>query len=344
MKFKERLFQLKEKKYIVVFTVIAIFIGVSVIVGISFVYLDKSPETNQEGFPDFITKNEDYYEVRLDEDPPEIDINSYTLRVWGLINSPRNFTYSELLELDLIERLLTIECIGNSPKAKLLSTAVWKGFSIFDFLTPLGLKENAIGVKYLAADGYYASHTIEQIKDNGTIGALYMNGETLPINQGFPLRIINPGYYGAKQPAWVVEIEVIGRPLEDFWDDIVGNRWDTSPPMAVDSTIYFPANDIHIKVGEFLEFGGAAYGGTRISKVEYTLNDGLNWSLTNIVKSVDLDHVWVFWNASVTFNTSGIVVIFIKATDIYNISQPRYDLIRRDGYNPWPSLNINVTN
>ena len=167
-----------------------------------------------------------------------------------------------------------------------------------------------------------------------------MNGEILPSVQGFPLRIVNPGAYGAKQPAWVLEIEVMSRPLEDYWDD---RGWDTSPPMDVDSTIFFPQNNFKVNNGIPFEVGGAAYGGRRISKVEYTINGGLNWSQVNIVKSVDLDHVWVFWNVSIIFGVPGNYLVHIKATDIYNNTQPQFDSEPLDGSNGWPSLYVKVT-
>jgi hypothetical protein len=294
--------------------------------------------SSNDGYPDFITKNEDYFITRIG-DIPYIDSNNYRLNVWGQIDNPKEFTLSELRALNLTEVTLTTECIGNPLKGPLLSTAVWKGFLIYDLLDSLGLKTNATGVKYMAADEYYVSHTLEQLKNNGTIGALYMNGKVLPQVQGFPLRIVNPGAYGAKQPAWVIDIEVIDRPLSDFWDD---RGWDTSPPMDVDSTIFFPEDNVYVDVGVPLDIGGAAFGGTRISKVEVTINGGMNWSQANIIQSVALDHVWVFWNISIIFEDYGIFTVNTKATDINNNTQPQDDPFRHDGFNSWPSLRVKV--
>ncbi|MFX1567342.1 MAG: molybdopterin-dependent oxidoreductase [Promethearchaeota archaeon] len=310
--------------------------GTSVIIG--FVINSQNSSDNLDAFPDFITKNDEYFTIRIG-DIPEINADSYNLLIWGQIDNPKNFTLNELLKLNLTERTLTTECIGNPPKGPLLSTAVWKGFLIYDLLISLGLKENATGVRYLAADGYYVSQTLDQIRDNGTIGVLFMNGEILPPVQGFPLRIVTPGSYGAKQPAWVIEIEVIDRPLEDYWDD---RGWDTSPPMAVDSTIFFPKAGIEVKVAETLEIGGAAFGGTRIAKIEYMIDGITNWTQAPIIKSLDLDHVWVFWKISVVFNNSGIFKIFTKATDIFNNTQPENDLDIYNGNNGWPLLLVNV--
>jgi len=326
----------KGKKSYLIYSFIFILTIASIILGIIFV--DPGNNSDDE-FPDFITKNSDYFVTKIG-DVPDIDSDTYTLNVWGQIDNPKSFSLTELQGLDLIEKTLTTECIGNPPKGPLISTAVWKGFLIYDFLLTLGLKENATGIKYLAADGYYASHTLSQLENNGTIGALYMNGEILPATQGFPLRIVNPGAYGAKQPAWVVDIEVIDRYLEDYWDD---RGWDTSPPMDVDSTIFFPQNNVNVKIGDPLTIGGAAFGGTRISKIEYTINNGLSWSQGTIIQSIDADHVWIFWSVNVTFDVQGTVTFYTKATDIYNNTQPMNDSFWQDGFNNWPKLIINVT-
>lgn len=326
-----------DKKPILVSSLIII-IGVSVIIGIY--TLNSNNTFGLSTFPDFITKNEDYYVTRIGS-VPQIDTNTYKLKVWGQIDNPKDFNLSDLQSLSLTEQTLTTECIGNPTRGHLLSTAVWRGFLIYEFLESLGLKGNATGVKYIAADGYYVSHTLDQLRNNGTLGALYMNGEVLPPVQGFPLRIVNPGSFGAKQPAWVIEIEVIDRPLENFWDD---RGWDTSPPMDVDSTIFFLNDFVEINVGVPLEIGGAAFGGTRISKVEFTINGGINWSQVNITESIDADHIWLFWKVLITFNTSGTFFFFSKATDIYNNTQPMNDPHTFDGSNSWPMLIIIVIN
>ncbi|MHA2051626.1 MAG: molybdopterin-dependent oxidoreductase [Promethearchaeota archaeon] len=337
MKFRPRSRLIKERKFILLLVLTIGLVGAGVFIG--YLFLNSEPsERVYDGFPDFITKNEDYYITRIGP-IPNINADLYRFSVWGEVNITKDFTLDEFRALNLTERTVTIECIGNPSKGSLLSTAVWKGFLVYDLLTSLGLKQNATGVKYKAADGYYVSHTLEQIENNGTIGAIYMNGETLPANQGFPLRIVTPGAYGAKQPAWVTEIEVMSRPLEDYWDD---RGWDTSPPMDVDSKIFFPQNNFKVNNSISFELGGAAYGGTRISKVEYTTNQGLNWSQANIVQSLDFDHVWVFWNASIIFGAPGSYQIHVKATDIYNNTQPQVDSNALDGSNGWPSISVVV--
>lgn len=298
-----------------------------------------TPQSNDTSeFPDFYTKNEDYFVTRI-RDIPSINRDTYQLQIKGLIENPTSYSLDELQTLDLVEIPLTTECIGNAINGDLVATAVWKGFILFDLLETLGVAENATGVRYLAADGYYASHTLDQLLNNGVLGALYMNGVEIPPVQGFPLRIVIPGGYGAKQPAWVTEIEVIDRPLEDYWDD---RGWDTAPPMEIDSKIFFPDSSTTISVNQVFEVGGCAYGGTRVAKVEYTTDDGSTWSNATIVQQIDADNVWVFWAFNISFSDSGQYSIQIRATDIYGNQQKETEDAYFDGINSWPLLAINV--
>jgi DMSO/TMAO reductase YedYZ molybdopterin-dependent catalytic subunit len=298
----------------------------------------QPPSNDLTDFPDFYTKNEYYFVTRIGF-VPAIDRNTYRLEIKGLVDNPTSFSLEELQSLNMIELPLTIECIGNSKTGKLVGTALWKGFNLFDLLESLGMSEDATGVKYLAADGYYASHTLDQLQNNSILGALYMNGVEIPPVQGFPLRILNPGYYGIKQPAWVTEIEVIDRPLEDYWED---RGWDTSPPMDIDSKIFFPNLATSINVSQNLKIGGCAFGGTRVKLVEYTINGGATWSNATIVQQIDADNVWVFWEININFATVGRISLQTRATDIHDNQQIQFDSTPLDGTSSWPILRINV--
>ena len=290
--------------------------------------------------PDFITENKDYFITRIGQ-VPDIDEETYELKITGLVENPSSFTLEELRNLELIELPLTVECIGNPINGPRVSTAVWKGFRLYDLLDSLGLDKKATGVKYLSADGFYASHTLEQIQDNQVLGALFMNAEVIPPVQGFPLRILLPGFYGAKHPAWVTEIEVIDRPLEDYWQD---RGWDLTPPMYVDSTIFFPENNTTVQNGVPLEIGGAAFGGTRISTIELTTDGGDSWQEAEIVESMDVDNVWLFWKTTVFFEKPGLYTVNSRATDMYGNVQPANDQFSSNGTNSWPSVTVNVVN
>ncbi len=287
-------------------------------------------------YPDFITPNDKYYITRIG-DVPQIDAKTYRLKVTGLVRNPRSFTLDELYRMATTELPLTVECIGNSRNGRLISTAVWKGFLLIDLLKSLDIAPGATGVVYRAADGYYASHTLAQVMNNGVFVALYMNGVPIPPIQGFPVRVLNPGFYGVKQPAWVTEIQVVDKPIKDYWEE---RGWDCEPPIPVDSTIFFPDSTARIGVGKQLTIGGAAFGGRRIKLVEVTADGGKHWTRAEITKKMDVDNVWVFWEARLTFPKPGSYTVNSRATDISGNAQEDKDPNIYDGTNDWPMLKV----
>jgi hypothetical protein len=293
---------------------------------------------DKSGFPPFITPNADYFVTRIGA-LPKIEPSSYRLAIKGLVRTPKKLSLEELYAMPMKEITLTVECIGNGARGPLLSTAVWKGVPLYELLSSLGLSEKATGVRYEGADAYYASHTMAQVKDNGVLVALYMNGEPIPRLHGFPVRILNPGFYGVKQPAWITSIEVIDRPMKDYWED---GGWDCSPPMPADSTFFFPKEGSVVKAGEPLKLGGAAFGGTRIDRVELTFDHGKTWTGASIVKKMDADNVWVFWECELAFPAAGDYLVQARATDIRGHSQPETDPDAANGTDEWPGLSIKV--
>jgi DMSO/TMAO reductase YedYZ molybdopterin-dependent catalytic subunit len=313
------------KKYLFIFMII-LFIS-------SLIYTEELVD-----FPPFITPISDYYITRIGK-VPKIDPETYRLEVKGLVEYSRSFSLKELYSLTMNELTLTIECIGNSPNGALLSTAVWKGFLLYDFLESLKISEGALAVRYEGKDGYFASHSLDQVKKNNVLVALYMNGKPIPALHGFPARILNPGYHGVKQPAWITTIEVIGKSIKDYWEV---RGWDCSPPMAVDSVIFFPKKSATVRKNQPLRIGGAAFGGTRIAKVEVTTDKGKTWKEARIVKKMDADHVWVFWETELLFSQRGKYTVNVRAADIHGNAQQEKDPDRYDGANDWPVLRVNV--
>ncbi|MBN1756720.1 MAG: molybdopterin-dependent oxidoreductase [Chitinispirillaceae bacterium] len=298
-----------------------------------------TPDTTEVvTFPDFFTANEDFFITRING-VPNVDPEAFRLEITGLVDTPRSYSLQELSGLSLVSVPLTFECISNGPNAGKLGTAVWKGFRLYDLLVSLGLDSSATGVKYTCADGYFASNTLEQVKDENVIGALYMNDTTLPPEQGFPMRMLSPGYYGVKQPMWVTGIEVSGQPLTDYWED---RGWSVSAKMVVNSKIFFPEYGSSVATGDTLFVGGAAYGGTRIAGVQVTTDNGSTWNDAEIVQSIDADHVWVFWEAKLLPTMAGNLRLYARAIDIYGETQPQADTNYLDGSNTWPYVSVEV--
>lgn len=285
-------------------------------------------------FPDFYTDNEDYFITRISE-VPSLSETDYTLILSGELSEPCTLSLTDLYAREQIEQPLTIECIGNPGNAPLVSTAIWKGFSLYDLLVEKGMSASVEAVQYRCADGYFVAHSLEQVRDEGVIAALFMNGDTLPALQGYPLRIIVPGYYGVEQPAWVTEIELISSPGEDFWTQF---NWDTSPPMPIDTKILFPENSSRFKAGDTIQVGGLAYGGTRPEFVDISLDDGNTWQATDIVYAEDHDNLWSFWQTEIVLTQVGGYALYSRGIDQQGRVQPRDDNVWQNGINRWPVI------
>jgi len=291
-----------------------------------------------DGFGPFIVPVEDYFVTRIGG-VPEVDGSSYVLNVTGLVTENASFTLEELRALPRVDLPLTVECIGNPAKGSLLGTAVWGGFEVYDLLESVGLEDNATAVRFSAADGYFASYTLDQLRNETVIGALWMNGDIITPEQGYPMRVVIAGYYGVKQPMWVTEIEVMDRPLEDYWTVF---RWDVSPPIAIDAKFQFPSTGSTFTSNTSFEVGGVAFGGTRATGVEVTYDAGSTWIQADIVRSLDLDDLWVFWKVNVTIDTPGNHILQARATDVDGNVQPESDPNRLDGTHSWPALSVTI--
>ena len=300
---------------------------------------DDDDDASSTGeFPEFITPNDEYFVTRIGA-VPEIQEDSYCLFITGLIDNPVELTLADLQMLPATGTPVTLECIGNSSTGKQLGTALWEGFLLHDLLAGLGIGANATHARFDCGDGFWATLSLEQIEDHGVIGALRMNGEELPAEQGYPLRVVLPGYYGVKHPAWVTGIELVDTPTDDYYEV---SGWDCSPPMPVDSKFFFPGSGADVHAGVPFQVGGAAFGGTRVSKVEVTTDGGGTWTPAEIVQEYDMDHVWKFWQATLTLSTPGDVDIHARATDTQGNTQPQDDPDSWDGVESWPRLRVDV--
>lgn len=287
-------------------------------------------------FPSFITPSEKYFDVRSDG-IPDIDPDSYRLKISGAIKEPVTLSLEELRNLEMDEKTVTIECIGNPAGGKLIGTAKWKGFGVYDLLKSIGIKDEASIVIYHCADGYSTYNTLEELQNRNVMGALFMNGIPIPTLYGFPLRIIFPGYYGVRQPGWVVEMELMAGGGENPSD-----RYKTDSSIAIDSKIFFPVNNESYTSGESIKIGGTAYGGKRVAKVEITGDNGNTWIAANITDTLDQDYVWIFWEIEYTPPLTGTITICARATAQDGRVQPREDSDIFDGINSWPTVTIYV--
>jgi hypothetical protein len=159
-----------------------------------------------------ITPNDEFFTNSL-SDPPKINVAAWNLNVTGHVQTPLVYDYENLTSLQSEMEIATIRCVEGFS-----GTAEWRGIRVRDILNLAQIKDGAIDVVFRAWDGYSSSLTIQQATKRDVLLAFEMNGETLPANQGFPLRVVAPGHLGYKWVMWVYEIEVVDYDYIGYWE------------------------------------------------------------------------------------------------------------------------------
>jgi DMSO/TMAO reductase YedYZ molybdopterin-dependent catalytic subunit len=256
-----------------------------------------------------LTSNANFYRIDIDALPPVIEKSSWVLAVDGLFDHARPLTLSDILAYPAITQPITLSCISNPIGGDLISTSNWTGVRLRDLLKDLGLRPEAKELAIKAADRFYESVVMEDMLDPRTLLVYGMNGETLPIEHGFPLRIYIPNHYGMKQPKWIVSIEAIDHHGPGYWVD---RGWSPTAYPQVISVIDTVAKD-HIENGR-VPVGGIAWAGDRgIQKVEVQV-DGGAWAEA-ILRTPPLSGLtWVQWRYDWPV-TAGEHTFRVRATD-----------------------------
>ncbi|HVD51153.1 MAG TPA: molybdopterin-dependent oxidoreductase, partial [Candidatus Udaeobacter sp.] len=143
-----------------------------------------------------ITANEDHYTVDTTLVKPRVLIDEWRLDIKGLVQAPFSLTYDQLLDLDAVEQLHTLECISNYVGGDLISTALWTGVPLPDLLNRAQVKAGAYDVVFTSVDGYTDSIPIAKAMEDRTLVAYLMNGKTVPQDHGYPARMLVPNIYG----------------------------------------------------------------------------------------------------------------------------------------------------
>jgi len=164
-----------------------------------------------------ITSNDEFFTVSI-TDPPVIDPDTWKLRIDGLIDFPMELSYGQVISLSNVTEKAEIRCV-TGPSA----TAYYTGVTLPEFMHLIGVKDVASEMVFYCADddgeeSYSTSLTIEELNRDDVLLAWMMNNETLPINQGFPLKLVVPGDWGYKWAKWIVHISVIDSDYKGYWE------------------------------------------------------------------------------------------------------------------------------
>jgi hypothetical protein len=214
-----------------------------------------------------ITPNNEFFSESIGP-PPEINLTRWTLSVYGHVKTPITFDYENFTSQESKLEIATIRCVEGYA-----GTAEWRGVRVRDILNLAQVKEGAKDVIFQAWDGYSSSLTLEEATESDVLLAFEMNGETLPVNQGFPVRVIAPGHAGYKWVMWVYEINVVDWDYQGFWET---RGWsdDASYTVLKDWILHAVLFSITFLLGGFSIISGLR----RVRKID-------NWDLPDFIEN-----------------------------------------------------------
>ncbi|KNC17301.1 oxidoreductase [Arthrobacter sp. RIT-PI-e] len=293
-----------------------------------------------EGVTPFITPNGDFYRIDTALSVPQLNADTWELRVHGMVEEEFTLSFQDLLDADLIERYVTLTCVSNPVGGDLVGNAKWLGYPLRDVLARARPLEGADMVLSTSSDGFSASTPLPVLQDDrDAILAVAMNDEPLPVEHGYPVRMVVPGLYGyVSATKWVVDLEVTR--FEDataYWTD---RGWSEKGPIKTMTRVEVPRSFASVPAGSVM-IGGVAWAQHRgISEVEVSV-DGGDWQPATLAAEASVD-TWRQWSFEARLD-SGSHTVRARATDPEDgvQTEERADTVP-DGASGWQTVQFTV--
>lgn len=326
--------------------------------------------------------SEDTFFIRTHGEIPRLNVSEYSLRICGRIRHNLNLTIDDLRSnFESCYVQATLECAGNRREEldfidevegtpweqATIGTATWRGVRLADVLRKAGCDSGDLHIAFEGADKiekegetfkYGSSIPLAKAMSPEVILAYEMNGEPLSTEHGYPLRVVVPGYIGARSVKWIREISVQDAPSSNYFqqkayklvpDDMDEDNVDWHAglmlgELPVNSVICIPEDEARISSGEVLITGYAISGGGRsIERVEISTDDGQNWIRAELGEQHQW--TWTIWTVSLPMNP-GDHTVTVRAWDSAAQTQPQRleDVWNFKGYvnNAWHRILIEV--
>ncbi|HUW79022.1 MAG TPA: molybdopterin-dependent oxidoreductase [Candidatus Nanopelagicaceae bacterium] len=272
------------------------------------------PAATVPGLSTLFTPNSHFYRIDTALTVPNISIDTWRLRIDGMVKKPREFTYSELSQRPVFELDDTISCVSNEVGGYLVGNARWLGIRLDDLIKEVGPSAKADQIMGYSSDGFSAGFPLAALDGRDAMIAFGMNGEPLPLNHGYPARIIVPGLYGyVSATKWLTRIELTRFDLKQgYW---VPRGWSALAPIKTQSRIDTPRSGTSVKAGN-VAIAGVAWAPTRgISRVEVRVGNGQSAQWREATLGPELAKTtwrqwWINWEAK-----PGATEISVRATD-----------------------------
>ncbi len=306
------------------------------------------------------TQNSSTY-IRNHFDVPDIELENWDLALINPTRLHQHFTMEQLQTYPHRELVVLMECAGNGRTTLIppvngtnwnlgaVSQVVYKGISLSNILSVLDVNLEAKEVVFTGGDcgkvrtgestHYQRSLTMEEAMDKDVLLAWEMNGQALKPENGFPLRLVVPGWYGMASVKWLQKIELLDRPFEGFFqteeyvfvEDKLEKDGTPVDKIVVKSLILSHEDGDRLQIGKTLIQGLAWSGNGMIRSVEISLDSGDNWQKAQIENQGGA-YGWVKWSKEIDFAEKGSFQVAVRASDSEGNTQPMVPRWNRGGY------------
>ncbi len=258
------------------------------------VTIPEGAEFDVEGLTPLITPNGDFYRVDTALTVPTIDPSTWRLVIDGMVDQRVELSFDDLVSMGTDEYAVTLTCVSNEVGGGLVGNAIWQGIPIRDVLAMAGVQSGADMVLSRSVDGYTASTPLEALTDDSidAIFAVAMNGEPLPLEHGFPVRMVVPGLYGyVSATKWVTELKVTTFEADEaYWTP---RGYSAKAPIKFSSRVDTPRVGTPVAAGTVAIAGMAWAQTVGIDRVEVSIDDG-EWQQATVSNPINAD-TWVQW-------------------------------------------------
>jgi DMSO/TMAO reductase YedYZ molybdopterin-dependent catalytic subunit len=299
---------------------------------------DIPPDAELYDETPYLTPNDEFYRIDTALTFPNVDIDSWSFDIKGMVDRPMKFTYADLLAMPQSEHVVTLCCVSNEVGGDLIGNAVFRGVMLRDLLDQVGVQSDAEQVYSTSLDGWTCGFPVDVAFDGrDAMVAIGMNGETLPLEHGYPARLVVPGLYGyVSATKWLAEIKLTTWDDEGYW---VPRGWAALGPVKTESRIDVPRTR-NVKVGK-QAIAGVAWAQHRgIDKVEVQIDDG-PWQEATLAADVSID-TWRQWLVEWD-PTPGTYKLRVRATDKTGETQTEEEVdVAPDGATGYHSIRVTV--
>jgi DMSO/TMAO reductase YedYZ molybdopterin-dependent catalytic subunit len=290
--------------------------------------------------------------------PEAVDVAAFRLTVRGHVNQALSLSLADLLALPRVELTAVLQCSGNSrgffqPRVPggewengAMGNARWTGVHLRDVLDRAGVKAGAVAVRSSGLDNpvvagapkFMKPLDIDHARDSEVMLAFQMNGEQLPLLNGFPMRLVVPGWYSDYWIKMLSDIEVLDAPDQNYFEAI-GYRVPDTPHASVKpgetgfktvpvsrliprSFFTNVTNDTTVKPGAVVPVRGIAFGGDcGVSHVELSAGGGHSWQKTELGRD-EGTYSFRQWSTQITAPQSGMLSLLARCTNTKGEVQP----------------------